>query len=371
MRERRFDYTMFALVVILLTIGVIMIYSASAFTALKEGQSSQFYFWKQLMWFVLAIFTTLIVSRINYHHWEKLAWPILLISLILLVAVFTQREVNGARRWIFVFNQSLQPSEAFKYALIIFTSYYLCRRREMLSKLKALAWPWGAFAALGMGLILLQPDLGMVLVIMMTIFVLLFMAGLKYRYVLVGILAPAILATFMVFALHYKSARLQAFLHPETATLAEAYHQNQSLMAIGSGGLYGVGIGRGIAKLFHLPESHTDFIIANVAEEGGFILILLCLGLYFIIVIRGLRVASLAPDHFGFYLAFGIVSILTISIIINISVAVRLIPTTGMTLPFLSYGGSSLLCSSFGIGVLLNISRHQCKVSKLFDKRKS
>jgi cell division protein FtsW len=241
----------------------------------------------------------------------------------------------------------------------------------MLSRLKSLAWPWGAFAALGMFLILLQPDLGMVLVIMMTIFVLLFMAGLKYRYVLAGILIPVALAAFMVFVVNYKPARLQAFLHPETALRTHAYQQIHSLFAIGSGQLLGKGIGRGAAKLMHLPESHTDFIIANVAEEGGFIIILLCLGLYFMIIVRGLRVASLAQDHFGFYLAFGIVSILTLSIIINISVAVRLMPTTGMTLPFLSYGGSSLLCSSFGIGVLLNISRHQCKVSKLFDKRKS
>ncbi|HEQ99106.1 MAG TPA: putative lipid II flippase FtsW [candidate division Zixibacteria bacterium] len=370
MRERRFDYTLFALVIILLTIGVIMIYSASAFIAQVRGLSSEFFFKKQIMWFIMAIATILIVSRINYHHWQKLAWPIMLGSLVMLVAVLTQREINGSRRWLFVFNQSLQPSEVFKYALVIFTAYYLCRKREMLSKLKALAWPWGALAALGMGLILLQPDLGMVLIIMMTTFVLLFMAGLKYRYVLTGVLAPVALAGFMVFVADYKSARLEAFLHPENSTLAEVYHQNQSLMAIGAGKLAGVGIGRGMAKLSHLPESHTDFIIANVAEEGGFVTVLLCLAFYFIIVVRGLRIASLAQDHFGFYLAFGIVSILTLSIIINISVAVRLLPTTGMTLPFLSYGGSSIICSSFGIGILLNISRHQYKVSKLLEKRR-
>ncbi len=371
MRERRFDYTLFALVVILLTIGVIMIYSASAFMAQVKWHQSEFFFKKQLMWFIMSIATILIFSKINYHHWQKLAWPILLGCLLLLAVVFTQREINGSRRWIFILNQSIQPSEVFKYALVIFTAYYLCRNKEMLTKLKALAWPWGVFAALGMGMILLQPDLGMVLVIMMTVFALLFTAGLKYRYVLTGILAPAILVAVMVFALDYKPQRLVTFLEPETASQEEAYQVNQSLMAIGSGGMFGKGIGRGSAKLLHLPESHTDFIVANLAEEGGFFMVLLCLAFYFIIIVRGLRIASLAQDHFGFYLAFGIVSILTLSIIINISVAVRLLPTTGMTLPFLSYGGSSLLCSSFGVGVLLNISRHQCRVSKLFERRKS
>jgi cell division protein FtsW len=252
---------------------------------------------------------------------------------------------------------------------VIFTSFYLSRNQDMLDKIKNLAWPWGAFVAAGLLLILLQPDLGMVLVIMITLFALLFMAGLKYRYVLVSILVPVALVAIIVFGFHYKPQRLQTYFHPETVSSAEGYQLMQSLLAIGSGGIFGKGIGRGSAKLLHLPESHTDFIVANLAEEGGFFMVTICLIFYFIIILRGLRIASLAQDQFGFYLAFGIVAILTLSVIINIGVATGMLPTTGMTLPFISYGGSSLLCSSFGVGVLLNISRHQCRTSKLFERR--
>lgn len=371
MKENRFDYTLFTLVVILLTIGVVMIYSASAFMAQVKLNQSFFFLKKQLIWFAMSIAIIMIFSRINYHHWQKLAWPILLVSLAALVMVFSQREINGSRRWIFFMGQSVQPSEIFKYALVIFTSFYLSHKPDMLDKIKSLLWPWGAFVAAGMFLILLQPDLGMVLVIMITLFALLFMAGLKYRYVFASVLVPVVLVAIMVFGLNYKPKRLMTFVQPETASQAEAYQVNQSLMAIGSGGIFGKGIGRGSAKLLHLPESHTDFIVANLAEEGGFFMVTVCLIFYFIIILRGLRIASLAQDHFGFYLAFGIVAILTLSVIINIGVATRLLPTTGMTLPFISYGGSSLLCSSFGVGVLLNISRHQCRTSKLFERRSS
>jgi cell division protein FtsW len=369
MKENRFDYTLFTLVVILLTIGVVMIYSASAFMAQVVWNQSIFFLKKQLVWFIMSIAVIMIFSRINYHHWQKLAWPILLISIVALMFVFTQREINGSRRWIFFMGQSIQPSEVFKYALVIFTSFYLSRNQDMLDKIKNLAWPWGAFVAAGLLLILLQPDLGMVLVIMITLFALLFMAGLKYRYVFVSILVPVALVAIIVFGFHYKSERLETYFHPETVSSTDGYQLIQSLLAIGSGGIFGKGIGRGSAKLLHLPESHTDFIVANLAEEGGFFMVIICLTFYFIIILRGLRIASLAQDQFGFYLAFGIVAILTLSVIINIGVATGMLPTTGMTLPFISYGGSSLLCSSFGVGVLLNISRHQCRTSKLFERR--
>ncbi len=370
MKEKKFDYTLFAVVVALLTIGVIMIYSASAFMAQVRWQESNFFFKKQLIWFMMSIAAILIISRINYHHWQKLSWPILILSIILLAAVFTQREVNEARRWIFLPGLSLQPSEVFKYALVMFTGTYLVKNAKMVGSIREMSWPWGVMIAAGLGLILFQPDLGMVLVIMMTLFVMLFMAGLKMRYVLAAAIVPVILVGVMVAHFDYKTDRIFTFIEQEGTSQGETYQVNQSLMAIGSGGLVGKGIGRGSAKLLHLPESHTDFIIANIAEEGGFMLIIVCLGLYMILIIRGLRIASLAQDQFGFYLAFGVVVILTINIIINIGVATRMLPTTGMTLPFLSYGGSSLLCSSLGIGILLNISRHQCRVSKIFDKHR-
>ena len=371
LRKNRFDYTMFAVVLILLTVGVVMIYSASAYMAQVKLNQSEHFFKKQLLWFVLSVSLILLISKINYHHWRKLAWPIMIMSFILLAAVFTQREINGSRRWIFFMGNSLQPSEIFKYALVMFTAMFLVRNENMVNSIREMIWPWGVCVAVGLGMILLQPDLGMVLVIMMTMFIVLFMAGLKYRYIFASAFIPVILVAVMVVGFNYKPHRLVSFVEPQNTEQKDSYQVNQSLLAIGSGGLFGKGVGRGSAKLLHLPESHTDFIIANLAEEGGFFFVAICLGLYFTIIIRGLKIASLAPDKFGFYLAFGIVAILAINIIINIGVATRLLPTTGMTLPFLSYGGSSVLCSSLGVGILLNISRHRLKVSKLFEKKRS
>jgi len=371
MKEYKFDYILLAVVLALLTLGVVMIYSASAYMAQIKWNQSEWFFKKQLIWFGLAVFIIMLVSRINYHHWLKLAWPILIISFLMLAFVYTQREINGAQRWIFIMNNSIQPSEFFKYAAVIITAFYLYKKPEMLERIRKLFWPWGALVSIGILMILLQPDLGMALVILTTLFILLFVAGLKFRYVLGATLIPVALVAVMVYGFHYKMPRIVSFINHDSATGAESYQVNQSLMAIGSGGLFGKGIGRGSAKLLHLPESHTDFIIANIAEEGGFFLISICLTLYFLIIVRGLKIASLAEDQYGFYLAFGIVAILMVNIIINIGVAIRLLPTTGMTLPFLSYGGSSLLCSAFGMGVLLNISRHQHRISKLFEKRKS
>jgi cell division protein FtsW len=368
-KEKKFDYTLFAIVLALLTLGVIMIYSASAFMAQERWNQSTLFFKKQLIWFILSVATIMIVSKINYHHWQKMAWPLMILSFCLLIYVFTQKPVNGARRWIFIFGNSLQPAEIFKYALVMFTALYLYKRPKMLDSLSEMIWPWGVFVAAGLAMILFQPDLGMVLVIITTVFIILFMAGLKYRYVLASLAVPVVLVIVMAVGFDYKVSRLVSFVDHESVTSTESYQVNQSLLAIGSGGIFGKGIGRGSAKLMHLPESHTDFIIANVAEEGGFLLISVCLAFYFVMILRGLKIASLAKDNFGFYLAFGIVTILTINIIINIGVATRLLPTTGMTLPFLSYGGSSLLCSAFGIGVLLNISRYQNNVSKVFVKR--
>lgn len=369
-KEHRFDYTLFAVVLILLTIGVVMIYSASAFMAQVKWNQSELFFKKQLFWFVLAIVTILIVSKINYSHWRYMAWPFMLISLVLLAVVLTQREVNEAHRWIHAFGYSLQPSEVFKYALLLFTALYIAKDGNMVNSVKKIAWPWGAVVAVGIGLILLEPDLSMALLMVASLAVIFFMAGLKWRYVLASTVVPVLIVAVMVFGFGYKSGRITAFLDNQSVVSTNGYQEYQSLLAIGSGELFGKGIGRGSAKLFHLPESHTDFIISNVAEEGGFLLVTICLSLYLIIIIRGLRIASLAKDRFAFFLAFGIVTMLSINIIINVGVATGMLPTTGMTLPFLSYGGSSILCSSFGIGVLLNISRHQNRVSKLFEKRK-
>jgi len=371
MRNQKIDYTLFVTVLALLTLGVIMIYSASAFMAHIRWNQSSLFLKKQLLWFILAIIIILTISRINYHHWQKLAWPIMIFALVALALVFSQRDINGARRWIFLFGNSFQPAEYFKYAAIIFSGYYLCRKPTMLTCLREMIWPWGLISLCGVALILFQPDLGMALVIITTLFTLLYMAGLKYRFVLLAFLVPVLMVVLMVLGFNYKPQRLTTFVESSGTAGKETYQVSQSVLAIGSCGFFGKGIGRGSAKLLHLPESHTDFIIANVAEEGGFFMVAICLVLYFLVIVRGLRIASLAQDQYGFFLAFGIVALLAINIIVNIGVATRLLPTTGMPLPFLSYGGSSIICSAFGIGVLLNLSRHQCAVSRMFERHKA
>ncbi|MCK4657342.1 MAG: putative lipid II flippase FtsW [candidate division Zixibacteria bacterium] len=367
-RRNGADLTLYTAVLLLMTIGVVQVYSSSVFLAdIRFAGEHAHYFIKQLLFSGIAVFAMLVFSAIDYRLYLKLLWPAVIVSLALLVVTMFMPEINGSSRWIKIGNYNLQPSEIFKYVMIVLLAGYLAgdgrvQRPQWYKYLVLFA------VAAGMGLILLEPDLGTVVVLSAVAVGIMFVGGVSLRKVLLGCVSCALLGFTAVYHFGYKQGRILEYMDSIGDPLKGGYQVKQSILYIGSGGLFGKGIGRGAVKLFFLPEVHTDFIIANFAEEGGFIWVTIVLTLFFVIFWRGLRIASNSQDRFGFFLAFGITLILATSALINIAVTVNLIPTTGMPLPFISYGGSSLLISASAVGVLLNISRRRGRNIPLFEK---
>lgn len=367
-RRNGVDLTLYTAVLLLMTIGVIQVYSSSVFLAdIRFSGEHAHYFFRQLLFCGLALISMLVFSAVDYHHYRKLVWPAAAVSISLLAIALFMPEINGSSRWIKVGNFSLQPSELFKYSMILLLAGFF----SVNAKSRRFQWPTYLVAvtvAVGMVLILLEPDLGTVVVLSAVMIGLLFVAGVSLKKVLFGSTMCAAIGSMAVFYFGYKQGRILQYVDSIGDPLKGAYQVKQSILYIGSGGLFGKGIGRGAVKLFFLPEVHTDFIFANFAEEGGFVWVMIALVLLFILFWRGLRIASNSSDKFGFFLASGITLILTTSALINIAVTVNLIPTTGMPLPFVSYGGSSLLISASAVGVLLNISRRRKRLIPLFEK---
>jgi cell division protein FtsW len=365
-KKQDVDALLAGVVAVLLLGGAIVIYSASAMLADAKFSGNAFFFWRQLLWLVISVCVTYLFSRFDYHRWERLAWPLMLISLGLLVLVLFSQPISGSRRWLVLPMINVQPSEIFKYILIIFLSAMLAIKRDKIKLLKSVIFPAFPIVGLGLALVLVEPDLGTVVVLAMAVLVLFFVAGIRKRLLLAFAGTVGLAAYLMVFQWGYKLERVTSWWYSLSDPLQASYQVKQSVLAIGSGGIFGVGLGRGAAKLFYLPAPHTDFIFATLAEEGGFIVSLLLLVLLAVLVWRGLRIAIHSPDLLGFFLALGITLVIGSQAALNLMVATALAPVTGLPLPLISYGGSSLLLTCFGIGILLNISRQQVKTPQLF-----
>jgi len=367
-KKLAFDRWLFAVVVLLVGIGLVMVYSASAPMARAQGRTLNPFLLRQLAAAVVGFGVMFVVMHVDYRQWRRRSVVAALLALVvtLLVVVLFGPQLNATRRWLFIAGVSIQPSELAKLALVPFVAFLLDRayhperedsgpravnRRETLL-------PIGLATAVVAGLIVLQPDLGTAVLILATVGTLLFLGGLAWRYLIVGgaILLP--LGALLVWIAPYRRARLFAFLDPERDPLGSGFQALQSLIAIGSGGLAGRGPGDSIQKLYFLPYPHSDFIFAIVAEELGFIGSLVLVGLFAMLFWRGVRAGLHAPDPFGRFLGWGFASMLTLQALINLSVALALLPTKGIPLPFLSYGGSSLVVSLAACGVLLNVSQH-------------
>jgi cell division protein FtsW len=351
------DYFLLAIVTILISLGTVMVYSASAILADDRFHSSIYFVKKQILWAGISFFLIFVLTKIDYHKYEKLAKLFLLSSLILLVVVLFFQPVKGAARWIRFGPVVFQPSELFKYALVLFMAQSLSRRKNMIKNLKYVFLPYFLVLGIASLLIMKEPHLGAVLSISMIFLALLFVVGTKVKHLLL-ISAPLAVAIFLlVFAFGYKKQRVNDYMKSISHPLEGNYQTRQSVLGLGSGGVGGVGLGEGKQKLFFLPEPHTDFVFSTIGEEGGFLTCASIMILFFILTLRGLSIAFRAPDDFGFFLAFGISLSIFICALINAGVVVGLLPTTGIPMPFLSYGGSSLIFSAMGIGMLLNISR--------------
>lgn len=354
------DFVIFFAVIALLAIGVVMVYSSSAVAARVNFDDSYYFLKRQLVWAVLGLLAMLFTLSVDYHAWRGLAKPIMIATLFLLVLVLVPglgKVVNGARRWLGFGSLYLQPSEIAKLAMIIFTSASLARNQDKIASFTKGLVPQLLMLLVVFGLILKEPDLGTALAVGGTVFILLFTAGARISHLASLGLAGALGVVAAIIVEPYRLRRLFAFSDPWADPLDSGYHIIQSLYAIGSGGLFGVGLGRSREKFLYLPEPHTDFIFAILGEELGLIGTVTVIVLFFLFAWRGLKVAIAAPDIFGSILAAGLTSMIIVQALMNIAVVTASMPVTGIPLPFVSFGGSALIFTLAGVGILLNISR--------------
>jgi cell division protein FtsW len=353
------DLVLLCAVLGLTALGVVMVYSASAITA-EAKLHDQFYFLKrQLAGVGLGITLLAVAMKLGYRRLEPLAWPILGVTLAALVAVLVPgigHAAGGARRWIPLGFFSFQPAEAAKIALVLYLARSLAKKRDKVKVFTIGFLPHCIVAGLMIFLCLLEPDFGTSVVLALLLFALLFAAGARMGWLVGSLLVALPVAYQLVAGSPYRMRRITAFLDPWAHRDTIGYQIAESLMSVGSGGWFGQGLGDGKEKLFYLPAAHTDFIAAVVAEELGLVGILALVALYGIVIWRGLRAAYNAGDAFGCYLALGLSALIGIQAAVNLSVVFGLLPTKGLTLPFLSYGGSSVMVLLAASGVLLSVS---------------
>lgn len=355
------DFILIITVFALLATGLIMVYSASAVWADYKFDDSFFFAKRQLLFAGVGIAAMFFVMNIEYWTWRRLAKVLLIICFVLLVLVLIPgigNVRNGSRSWIGVGAFSIQPSEFMKLAMIAFLAKFLSVNQKNITSIKKGLFPSLGLVFLAFGLIMLQPDLGTGTVMVGTCIVMIFIAGARISH-FVGLGVMGIVGfVALIASAPYRIQRITSFLDPWQDPQGSGFQIIQSLFAIGPGGLLGLGLGQSRQKFFYLPEPQTDFIFAILAEELGFIGGTFVLLLFALLLWRGIRIALGAPDLFGSLLAVGIIAMVAIQVMINIGVVTGLMPVTGITLPFLSYGGSSLTLMLVAIGVLLNISRH-------------
>ncbi len=365
-KEQTFDFLLFVIVSTLILLGSIMVYSSSS--AIADGSdrysSHAFFLKRQIFWLIIAYLVMLVAAHIPLDRIRPLIVPALLGCLFLLVIVLFMPMVRGTHRWMSLGVMTLQPSELFKYAVIFYLAHSLSQRGRNLENARWYIWPYGPMIGLGILLILIEPDLGSVLVLGVTVVTLLFLAGARLSHLLVSIGGSLAALFVLVFVVGYKKARVDTFIDSLADPMLASHQVRQSILSLANGGIFGQGLGNGIFKQFFLPEPHTDFIFASIGEELGLLGLLLTLALLFGLIWRGMKIAIAQDDRFNFLLGIGLTMCLAVNMMINIAVVLGLIPTTGIALPFLSYGGSSLAVSAGAVGVLLNLSRCRSRAGR-------
>jgi cell division protein FtsW len=359
-RKLKSDKVLFITTILLVGLSVVMVYSASAPMALERYGRASIFLVRQALWSMLGLGMLAIIMRIDYRTYREpvFIWTCLAVVGASLVAVLFMPPVNNARRWFGIAGIGVQPSELAKLAAIFFIAALLERRMSRINDLGYALAPIGIVVACLVALILLEPDFGTSMSLILIAAVMVFAAGLDHRYVAGALLAALPALYLLVMGTSYRRQRVLSFLDPWRDPLGAGFQIIQSLIAVGTGGIWGRGIMNGVQKLFYLPEPHTDFIYSVIAEELGLIgatAVLLC---FCVVTWRGLRIALRAPDSFGAFLALGLTTMVAVQAFINISVVLGLMPTKGIPLPFVSSGGSSLVINLVGMGILLNVSQH-------------
>jgi cell division protein FtsW len=353
------DRFLFLVTLALVGFGIAMVFSSSAIMAKEKFGDPNYFAFKQLVSAMLGLAVMFVIMKCDYHLYARpaIVFSMLAIVVALLVLVFFLTAAANTHRWIQLPGFNVQPSELAKLALIFFLAYFLEKRNGKVNDITFTLIPIGFIVAILAGLIVLQPDLGTAVSLLVVSVTLLFVAGLDVRWLAVSAIFATPVFYLLVFRVKYRRERILAFMNPWEQPLGRGFQIIQSLLSVASGGLAGLGYMEGKQKLFYLPEAHTDFIFAVVGEELGMIgtcAVLILFGLFFW---RGVRAAINAPDLFGFYLGLGITTMICVQAFINMSVVLGLLPTKGIPLPFLSYGGSSFVVMLAAVGILLNVSQ--------------
>jgi cell division protein FtsW len=351
---------LFITTVILMCIGIVMIYSSSCIYAWQRYGDGFFFLKRHIIFLLVGVVLTFFIMAVDYKKLRSIAKPFLLIALGLLVLVLIPglgREVSGAQRWFRFKFISFQPSQLANIAVIIYIADFIVRKKDTLR-----SFVWGFLPVMlilggSVLLMLMQPDLGTSLALGAVVFIMLFIAGVRITHLMSVILAGLPVLYFLIFSVPYRRMRIMAFLNPWADPKGSGFQIIQSQVALGSGGIFGVGLGHSKQKLFFLPAAHTDFIFSIIGEELGLLGTLGVIILFIVFVHQGLKVIKYAPDKFGYFLSLGLLLMLCIRAMVNIGVSCGVLPTKGLPLPFISYGGSSFIFDMISVGILMNIAR--------------
>jgi len=358
-KEAKWDKGLLVAVLALSAIGLVMVYSSSAILAYERTGDSFYFLKKQAFAAGMGFLALVLALKLGYRRLARLAYPLLLLAVVLMVLVLIPGigvKAGGAYRWMRLGGFSFQPSEFAKLVWVIYLAYSLAKKREKVRSFSIGFLPHVLLAGLLVGLCMLEPDFGSSVALLFLMFVMLFAAGAKLSYLVGSVLLAIPFAYHAITSSPYRYQRIMSFLDPWANRQGAGYQVAESLMSVGSGGLWGLGLGEGRQKLFFLPEAHSDFVFAILGEELGLWGVTLVILLYALVIWRGVRIALKATEPFGCYLALGITTLFAFHAVVNMSVVLGLLPTKGLTLPFISYGGSSLMVCLAAAGVLLSIS---------------
>lgn len=359
LKKGKIDYGFLVVCATLVIIGLLMLFSASFPSAFYyQKKNGYFYIQRQTIWAVLGFAAMIFTMNFPYKYYKKFARPIIAIcGILLILVVLIGKEINGAQRWLGVGSMTIQPSELAKIGVIIFFSYWIEKDGKKIGKFVPLI-KYGVLLVVFMGLMMLQPHFSVCIIIGFTSVIMLIAGGAKTRYFALGSLFAVPVGIILAYVSPYRWARVMTFLHPLEDTQGAGWQVTQSLYAIGSGGLFGVGFGNSRQKYLYVPEPQNDFIFSIVCEELGLIGAAAILVLFGILIFRGMKIAINAPDTFSSLLVTGVISLVGVQVLLNIAVVTSSIPTTGIPLPFFSYGGSALLFLMASMGIVLNVSRY-------------
>jgi len=358
-RRLRFDFILLIVTLALVGVGIVMVYSTSAILAGDRFGDPYFFLKRQALYAGIGFVLMILMMFFPYEVLRRFAYPILILCLLSLIAVLIPgigHRAGGSMRWLKIQSFSFQPSEFSKLGLIIFLAYFLTKKEERIRSFSFGFLPTILLSGLVIALIWREPDFGAALFLTVMVFLLLFISGTRVTYIFGAVLMTIPVIYYFLMNVGYRYRRLMSFIRPWEDPSGNSFQIIQSFLSFGSGGLFGLGLGEGRQKLFFLPAPHTDFIFSIIGEELGLVGAMVVVLLFFILALRGIHIGLSLENRFGVYLALGITLIISLQAVINMGVVLGLLPTKGLTLPFISYGGTSLITNLIGVGILLHLS---------------